>query len=201
MMWASHSWRNAQFQTVTIFSGTPGEIHLSLSSEKWMKPGKHLVKPTLGRQWGWKLTDFLHAKSKSTVQTFTTWSSLSLEKAEYILFIKKTTWGAKLWVYLLSWQRCDSDGDGFASVLKFSRCFHTHFFFKSLSHVSFFVTPWTVACQAPVSIGLSWQDYWSGLPFPSPGNLPQFRIELTSPALAGRFFIAEPPGKPLISNL
>ena len=52
-------------------------------------------------------------------------------------------------------------------------------------------TPWTVACQAPLSMGLSQQEYWSGLSFPSPGDLPNLGIEPASPvapALAGRFF-------------
>ena len=67
------------------------------------------------------------------------------------------------------------------------------------SHVQLFVTPWTVACQAPLSVGFPRQEYWSGLPFPSPGDLPDPGIEpvsLTSPAwaLVGRFFtIFEPP--------
>ena len=56
--------------------------------------------------------------------------------------------------------------------------------------------PWTVACQAPLSTGFSRQEYWSGLPLPSPGDLPNPGIELTSPALVGRFFFSEPPGKP-----
>ena len=59
------------------------------------------------------------------------------------------------------------------------------------SHVQFFATLWTVACQAPLSMGFSRQGYWSGLPFPSPGDLPHLGIEpvsLKSPALAGRFF-------------
>ena len=64
-----------------------------------------------------------------------------------------------------------------------------------LSHVRLFVTAWTVAHRAPLSMGFSRQDYWSGLPFPSPGDLPDPGIEPTSP-LAGRFFTAEPPGKP-----
>ena len=53
------------------------------------------------------------------------------------------------------------------------------------------VTPWTVACQASLSMGFSRQEYWSGLPFPPLGNLPNPGIEpasLSSPALAGRFF-------------
>ena len=44
-------------------------------------------------------------------------------------------------------------------------------------------TPWTVACQAPLSMGFSRQEYWSGLPFPSPGDLPNPGIELRSPIL------------------
>ena len=59
---------------------------------------------------------------------------------------------------------------------------------KLLSHVQLFVTPWTVAHQAPLSLGFSRQEYWSGMPFPSPGYLPNPGIEpesLSSPALAG----------------
>ena len=54
-----------------------------------------------------------------------------------------------------------------------------------------FETPWTVAHQAPLSMGFSRQEYWSGLPFPSPGDLPDPGVEptsFTSPTLAGRFF-------------
>ena len=54
---------------------------------------------------------------------------------------------------------------------------------KSLSHVRLFVTPWTVAYQAPPSMGFSRQEYWSGLPFPSPGDLPDPGIKPRSPAL------------------
>ena len=56
--------------------------------------------------------------------------------------------------------------------------------------------PWTVAHQASLSMGFPRQEYWSELPFPSPGDLPYLGIKPTSPALAGRFFTAEPPGKP-----
>ena len=59
---------------------------------------------------------------------------------------------------------------------------------KSLSHVQLFVTPWTVAYQAPPSMGFSRQEYWSEVPFPSPGNLPSPGNEPGSPALAGGFF-------------
>ena len=50
--------------------------------------------------------------------------------------------------------------------------------------------------RAPLSMGFSRQEYWSGLPFPSTGDLPDPGTETTSPALAGRFFTTEPPGKP-----
>ena len=59
-----------------------------------------------------------------------------------------------------------------------------------------FVTPWIVACQAPLSMGFPRQEYWSGLPFSSPGDFPDPEIKPTSPALAGRVFTTEPPGKP-----
>ena len=59
----------------------------------------------------------------------------------------------------------------------------------------FFATPWTVVNQAPLSIGLSRQEYWSGLPFPSPGDLSDSGIKTRSPALAGRFCTTESPGK------
>ena len=72
---------------------------------------------------------------------------------------------------------------------------------KSLSRVRLFVTPWTAACQAPLSMGFSRQQYWSGLPFSSPGHLPDPGFESVSPALAGGgFFIAEPPGKPAFAH-
>ena len=59
------------------------------------------------------------------------------------------------------------------------------------------MNPWTVACQALLSMGLPHQEYLSWLPFPSPGDLSNPGMEPVSPALAGRFLTAEPPGKPL----
>ena len=58
------------------------------------------------------------------------------------------------------------------------------------------VTTWTVACEAPLSMGFSRQKYWSGLPFLSPGDLPDPGVELTSPALQADSLPIEPPGKP-----
>ena len=66
----------------------------------------------------------------------------------------------------------------------------------SRSVVSDSETPGTVARQAPLTTGFSRQEHWGGLPFPSPGDLPGPRMGPASPALAGSFFAAEPPGKP-----
>ena len=69
-----------------------------------------------------------------------------------------------------------------------------------LNHVQLFATPWTIACQAPLCMGFSRQEYWSELPFPTPGDLPDPAIEpasTASPALAGGFFTIAPAGKPL----
>ena len=65
----------------------------------------------------------------------------------------------------------------------------------SLSVVQLFTTPWTVACQAPPSTGFSRQGYWSGLPFTSPGDLPDPEIEPRSPALQADALLPDPPGK------
>ena len=65
-----------------------------------------------------------------------------------------------------------------------------------LSCVHLFVTPWTVACQAPLSMGFTRQDYWSGLPCPPPEDHPDPGIKPVSPALAGAFLPLASPGKP-----
>ena len=69
---------------------------------------------------------------------------------------------------------------------------------KSLSRVQLFVTPWTVAYQAPLSMGFSRQEYWSVLPFPSPGDLPDPGIKPRFPALEADALTSEPPGKPIL---
>ena len=65
---------------------------------------------------------------------------------------------------------------------------------KSLSRVQLFATPWTVAYQAPQSMGFSRQEYWSGLPFLSPEDLPNPGMEPGSPALQADALPSEPPG-------
>ena len=67
---------------------------------------------------------------------------------------------------------------------------------KSLSHVQLFVTPWTVAHQASPSIEVSRHEYWSGLPFPSPEDLPDPGIEPSCPVLQADALPSEPPGNP-----
>ena len=67
---------------------------------------------------------------------------------------------------------------------------------KSLSRVRLSATPWTEAYQAPQAMEFSRQEYWSGLPFPSPGDLPNPGIEPGSPALQADALSSEPPGNP-----
>ena len=69
-------------------------------------------------------------------------------------------------------------------------CMLSHF-----GHDRLYATLWTVACQAPLSMGFPRQEYWSGLPFPPSGDLPDPETEPVSPALTGRFFTAKPLGK------
>ena len=66
-----------------------------------------------------------------------------------------------------------------------------------VSYIWLFVTLWIVAHQTPLSMGFSRQEYWSGLPFPSPGDLPNPGIEPRSPALQADSLPAQPPGKPI----
>ena len=71
---------------------------------------------------------------------------------------------------------------------------------KLLSRVQLFVTPWTAAYQAPLSMEFSRQEYWSGLPFSTPGDLPDPGIEPRSPVLQADALSSEPPGKSNIFN-
>ena len=77
-------------------------------------------------------------------------------------------------------------------------------FVSTPSHVQLFVTPWTIAHQASLSMGVPRQEYWSGLPVPTPGNPPDPGTEpasLVSPSLAGGFFTTMPPGKPQLGRI
>ena len=70
-----------------------------------------------------------------------------------------------------------------------------------VNHVLLLATPWTIDRQATLSIEFSRQEYWSGLPFLIPGDLPKPDTESMSPALAGRFSTTVPPGKPKLNIL
>ena len=76
-----------------------------------------------------------------------------------------------------------------------------YYILKSLSHVQLSATPWTMAYQAPLSIGFSRQGYWSGLPFTSPGYIPHLGIKTRSPSLQADALPSEPPGKSQIYKL
>ena len=71
-----------------------------------------------------------------------------------------------------------------------------------VSRIQLLVTPWAVACQAPLSMGFSRQECWRRLPFPTLGDLPNPWIQRSSasPTLAGGFFTTEPPGKPSLQS-
>ena len=71
---------------------------------------------------------------------------------------------------------------------------------KLFSRVWLFVIPWTIAYQAPLSMEFSRQECWSGLPFPSPGDLPDLGIKYRSPTLQADILPSEPPGKPVNSK-
>ena len=68
----------------------------------------------------------------------------------------------------------------------------------ALSHIQLFATPWTVPHQAPLSMGFSRQEYWSGLPFPTPGDLSDLGIRTGSPTLQVDSLLRVPPGKPSV---
>ena len=72
---------------------------------------------------------------------------------------------------------------------------------KLLSRVRLFATPWIAAFQATLSMEFSRQEYWSGLPFPSPGDLPNPGIKLRSPALQADSLPSEPPGNFMVCKL
>ena len=123
-------------------------------------------------------------------------------KCHLLLFFATTDhswiglWRGKKWnLYDSQWQTTSSvvgPGSSFKSLPKAKWKVKV----KSLSRVWLFATPWTVAHKAPPSMGFSRQEYWSGLPFPSPGDLPYPGIEPRSPALQADALTSEPPGKP-----
>ena len=100
--------------------------------------------------------------------------------------------------WVLEWQH-EVNSQLFPHLMYIFACTLSRF-----SHVQLFAMLWTVACQAPLSMGFFWQEYWSGLPCLPPGDLSDPGIEpmsLRSPELAGGFFTTSTPGKPDIHTL
>ena len=87
--------------------------------------------------------------------------------------------------FFLKWRFSERDGSN-ACVLSY------------FSHIQLFVTLWTMAHQAPLSMKFIWQEFWSGFPFPSPGNLPDPGIEPEPPALKADSLLSKPQEKPWI---
>ena len=110
----------------------------------------------------------------------------TLKVSKFIFLARTTPWKSRLICLhiLLSWFRYNGGGGGLVA--------------KSCPTLA---TPWTVACQAPLSMGFSRKEYWSGLPFFSPGDLPDPGIEPGSPALQADDLPTELWGKPLFSQL
>ena len=98
----------------------------------------------------------------------------------------------KGWVIMAMWLADRKRSLTFDSVLWINQWSESEV--KSLSRVWLFAIPWTVVYQASLSMGFSRQEYWSGLPFPSPGDLPVPGIEPRSPALQADALPSEPPG-------
>ena len=71
---------------------------------------------------------------------------------------------------------------------------------NAYSVMSLYYPPWIIACKAPLSMGFSKQEYWSGLPLPPPGDLPDSGIEPAPPELAGRFFTTSATWEALIAS-
>ena len=127
-------------------------------------------------------------KKKGTVLWCWWMLRLGLDSQLSILFPCEV---GKVFLSLSGSQWAHLQSGGYRSDHLLTACMLSHF-----SYIGLFVTQWTVAHQAPLSIGFPRQEYWSGLPFPSAGDPPDPGTELLPSALAGGFFITEPPGKP-----
>ena len=116
------------------------------------------------------------------------WNMLSLPKADLtdvVSLLKKINTSSGIWFTAIE----------LADVFVFSPYLLWNWKWKSLSHIWFFVIPWPVAHQAPLSMEFSRQEYWRRLPFPSPGDLPDPGIKPQSPGLQTDSLPSEPPGK------
>ena len=135
----------------------------------------------------------IHGVTKSRTR-LSDWSDLitlrKIRTSTSLQFIKKYILNGKklMHIYLPT---------SVSQLIHFMLIYHIHKVkVKSLSRVWIFVTPWTIAYQVPSPMGFSRQEYWIGLPFPSPGDLPNPGIKSGFPALQSDALPSEPPGKP-----
>jgi len=98
------------------------------------------------------------------------------------------------WInWISTWKKMGSLDKILISIWKQWKC--CYYCLVTKSCLTLFALPWAIVRQAPPSMGFHRQEYWSGLPFPSPGNIPDPVIKPKSPAWADRFFTTEPPEK------
>ena len=175
----------------------------------WVQPNRYTYARS-GRQW-WASNEEIEFSAKHRV-TFGSLSAVvkdgmcSMHRSEehQIEFVERSYIKKSLailkcfcWLHYFCLHSIQTSLPGLVS-LQITQCA------QSLSRLQLFVTPWTAPHQAPLSMWLSRQGYWSRLPFPPPGDLADPRIKLVSPvspAPAGRLFTTVPPGKPNYATL
>ena len=171
-------------------------IVFSIWNTEW---GRHTEKKLQDSQWG-STAEWLKAQAPEPDQSMINSSThhiffVTLVKLQFLHLCNgdnNSTYLIQCWWRFSDWINISSQYRGYHKV-KAQFCLLVF----SCYVVSNSLLPlWTVAYQAPLSMGFPRKKYWSGLPFPSPEDLPDPGIIPTPPALAGRFFTAEPPGKP-----
>ena len=146
------------------------------------------------QQWpqDWKRSVFILTLKKSNAKECSNYHTIALISHSSKIMLK--IFQARLQHYM-NWELPDVQA-GFRKGEEPDVKLPTSIEVKLLSHVRLFATPWTVVHQAPPSIGFFRQEYWSRLPFPSPGDVPDPGIKPGSPALRADALTSEPPGKP-----
>ena len=133
----------------------------------------------------------IHGVAKSQTQQ-SDWTELN---CGLMLYSNDNEWTTALPVitdesHNVGWKKAEGRRSTYCLILCIYVCM------RVLRRVQLLATPWTIAYQAPLSMGFSRQEYWSGLSFPPPGNLPNPGMEPAFPGLAGRVSTTVSPGKP-----
>ena len=102
---------------------------------------------------------------------------------------------SEITVYIISLLQATYSTQHVRILQAYLPCYYCHIYCQSLSRVRLFAIPWTVACQVPLSMAFNREEYWSGLPFPSPEDLPNPGIKPRSPILQAKSLPSVPPGK------